>query len=109
MCERCYREKYASIAFTRRQGYDTYFLLISSVVDGASVLLSLPSEYREVVDDIVLMLVPSANSLGAYLKVICFFAEICFDIPISRSHKFQSIYPPDKPAIAPHARLLFQA
>ena len=64
MCKRCYEEKYTSVAFIRK-GYDTNSALLVSVVDVGKALEPLPSEYREIVSNVVLMLVPSANSFSA--------------------------------------------
>ena len=69
MCKRCYEEKYIAVAFTRK-GCDTDSALLVSVVDAEKALESLPSEYREVVGNIVLMLVPSANSFSARSKLV---------------------------------------
>lgn len=69
MCKRCYKEKYTSVAFTHK-GCDTDSALLVSVVDAETALEPLPSEYREVVGNVVLMLIPSANSFSACPKSI---------------------------------------
>ena len=69
MCKRCYEEKYTSVALTHK-GCDTDSAPLVSVVDAEKALESLPSEYREVVGNIVLMLVPSANSFSARSKLV---------------------------------------